>query len=47
MSTATPCPPGRAAVIFASARAAFRVTIPILIGFGFCGFSAFGLAGAW
>ncbi|MBQ3172643.1 MAG: AzlC family ABC transporter permease, partial [Mailhella sp.] len=39
MSTATPCPPGRAALILASARAAFRVTIPIFIGFGFCGFS--------
>ena len=26
-------------VILASARAAFRITLPILIGFGFCGFS--------
>ena len=32
-------PPCRPALVFASARAAFRVTIPILIGFGFCGFS--------
>lgn len=30
-------PPSSA--ILASARAAFRVTLPILIGFGFCGFS--------
>lgn len=34
-----PCSSSRASVIFASARAAFRITLPILIGFGFCGFS--------
>ena len=39
MTSSPPCPASRAALVFASARAAFRVTIPILIGFVFCGFS--------
>ena len=39
MTSSPPCSPCRGSLVFASARAAFRVTIPILIGFGFCGFS--------
>ena len=39
MTSSPPRSPCRGSLVFASARAAFRVTIPILIGFGFCGFS--------
>ena len=39
MSEEHPIPKASLSSIGASAKAAFRITLPILIGFGFCGFS--------
>ncbi|WP_446424398.1 AzlC family ABC transporter permease [Mailhella sp.] len=39
MHAESPLPKTAPPLILASAKAAFRITLPILIGFGFCGFS--------